>query len=58
LLADPKLKTEERAEALYQRGSLRRLAGDDRRGAAADLEAMLALAPEHQRAGQAESNWT
>ena len=54
LLADPKLKTEERAEALYQRGSLRRLAGDDRRGAVADLEAMLALAPEHQRAGQAE----
>jgi GNAT superfamily N-acetyltransferase len=54
LLADPKLKTEERAEALYQRGSLRRLAGDDRRGAVTDLEAMLALAPEYQRAGQAE----
>ena len=54
LLADPKLKTEERAEALYQRGSLRRLAGDNRRGAVADFEAMLALAPEHPRAGQAE----
>ncbi|MEZ6002031.1 hypothetical protein [Hyphomonas sp.] len=54
LLADPKLKTEERAEALYQRASLRRLAGDDRRGAVADFEAMLALAPDHPRAGQAE----
>lgn len=54
LLGDPRLKTVERAEALYRRGSLRRLAGDDRRGAVADLEAMLALAPEHQRAGQAQ----
>ncbi len=54
LLDDPKLKPPERAELLYQRGSLRRLAGDDRRGAVADLEAMLALAPDHQRAGQAE----
>ncbi len=54
LLDDPKLKPAERAEALYRRGSLRRLAGDDRRGAVADLEAMLALAPEHQRAGQAQ----
>lgn len=54
LLGDPKLKPPERAELLYQRGSLRRLAGDDRRGAVADLEAMLALAPDHQRAGQAE----
>lgn len=54
LLADPKLKPAERAEVLYQRGSLRRLAGDDRRGAIADLEAMLALAPEHTRAGQAK----
>lgn len=54
LLVDPKLKSEERAEVLYRRGSLRRLAGDDRRGAVADLEAMLALAPEHERAGQAQ----
>ncbi len=54
LLDDPKLKSNERAEVLYRRGSLRRLAGDDRRGAVADLEAMLALAPEHERAGQAE----
>jgi len=54
LLDEPGLKTNERAEVLYRRGSLRRLAGDDRRGAVADLEAMLALAPEHERAGQAE----
>jgi hypothetical protein len=54
LLADPKLKPAERAEALYQRGSLRRLAGDNRRGAVADFEAMLALAPDHPRAGQAQ----
>lgn len=54
LLADPKLKPAERAEALYQRGSLRRLAGDDRRGAVADLEQMLALVPDHPRAEQAK----
>ncbi|HAE27079.1 MAG TPA: hypothetical protein DCG58_07960 [Hyphomonas adhaerens] len=54
LLADPSLKQDERAEALYRRGSLRRLAADNRRGAVADLEAMLALAPDHPRAGQAE----
>ena len=53
LLADPKLATADRAEALYRRGSLRRLAGDDRRGAVADLEQMLALAPDHPRAEQA-----
>ncbi|MCA8892632.1 hypothetical protein [Hyphomonas jannaschiana] len=54
LLADPQLKPEQRAEVLYQRASLRRLAGDNRRGAVADFEAMLALAPDHPRAGQAE----
>ena len=54
LLDDARLKPAERAEVLYRRGSLRRLAGDNRRGAVADLEAMLALAPEHERAGQAE----
>ena len=53
LLGDPQLKPEQRAEALYQRASLRRLAGDNRRGAVADFEAMLALAPDHPRAGQA-----
>lgn len=53
LLADPKLAPADRAEALYQRGSLRRLAGDNRRGAVADLKAMLVLAPDHPRAEQA-----
>ncbi len=53
LLADPSLTRDQRAEALYRRGSLRRLAADNRRGAVADLEAMLALAPDHPRAGQA-----
>ena len=54
LLADPKLAAADRAETLFRRGSLRRLAGDDRRGAVADLEAMLALAPAHPRAEQAQ----
>ena len=53
LLADPKLAGADRAEALYQRGNLRRLAGDNRRGAVADLEQVLALAPDHPRAEQA-----
>lgn len=53
LLADPKLAAADRAEALFQRGSLRRLAGDDRRGAVADLEALLTQAPAHPRAEQA-----
>ncbi|MEZ5998188.1 MAG: hypothetical protein R3B98_05800 [Hyphomonas sp.] len=54
LLADQGLAPAERAEALYERGSLRRLDGDNRRGAVADFEEMLALAPDHPKAEQAE----
>lgn len=53
LLDGPKLATAQRAETLYRRGVLRRLSGDDRRGAVADLQTMLALAPDHPRAEQA-----
>ena len=53
LLTDQKLAPADRAEALYRRGSLRRLAGDNRRGSVSDLEAMLALAPDHLRADAA-----
>jgi hypothetical protein len=54
LLADPALAPAERAEAYYQRGSLRRLAGDNRRGAVADLQQVLTIAPAHPRAAQAQ----
>ncbi|MEZ5947335.1 MAG: hypothetical protein R3C13_00250 [Hyphomonas sp.] len=53
LVADTSLATADRAEALYERGSLRRLDGDNRRGAVADFEDMLALAPDHPKAEQA-----
>lgn len=52
ILADTKLSPAERAEALYQRGDLRRQAGDNRRGAVEDMERALALAPDDPRATQ------
>jgi len=55
LLADERLAPSERAEALYWRGSLRRLDGDNRRGAVADFEEMLALSPDHPMAEQART---
>ena len=53
LLARSSLTDAQRAEALYHRGSLRRQGADDRRGAVEDLEAMLALAPDHPLAANA-----
>ena len=47
LLSSPSLSDDQRARVLYARGSLRRQAGDDRRGAVKDFEAMLELAPDH-----------
>lgn len=55
LLARTGLAPEQRAEALYHRASIRRQAGDDRRGAIADFEEMLALAPEHPLASRART---
>ena len=47
LLSSASLSDDQRARALYARGSLRRQAGDDRRGAVKDFEDMLKLAPDH-----------
>tara|TARA_R110002033_G_scaffold117046_1_gene161227 strand:- start:101 stop:709 length:609 start_codon:yes stop_codon:yes gene_type:complete len=47
LLENASLSDDERARALYARGSLRRQAGDDRRGAVKDFEGMLKLEPAH-----------
>ena len=47
LLSNASLSDDQRARVLYARGSLRRQAGDDRRGAVEDFEAMLKLAPDH-----------
>ena len=47
LLARASLTKEQRVQALYHRGSLRRQAANDRLGAIEDFEALLALAPEH-----------
>ena len=47
LLSSASLSDDQRALALYARGSLRRQAGDDRRGAVRDFEDMLKLAPDH-----------
>ncbi|KCZ89507.1 hypothetical protein [Hyphomonas johnsonii] len=47
LLERQTLTDDQRARALYARGSLRRQDGDDRRGAVEDFKAMLALAPAH-----------
>tara|TARA_R110000787_G_scaffold8359_4_gene27917 strand:+ start:19966 stop:20574 length:609 start_codon:yes stop_codon:yes gene_type:complete len=53
LLENTNLSEDQRARALYARGSLRRQAGDDRRGAVEDFDAMLKLAPEHALAPNA-----
>jgi hypothetical protein len=53
LLENASLSDDERARALYARGSLRRQAGDDRRGAVEDFDEMLTLAPEHALAPNA-----
>jgi tetratricopeptide (TPR) repeat protein len=53
LLSSATLSDDQRARALYARGSLRRQAGDDRRGAVEDFEAMMKLAPEHPLAPNA-----
>ncbi|WP_045695901.1 hypothetical protein [Hyphomonas sp. BRH_c22] len=53
LLENTSLSDDERVRALYARGSLRRQAGDDRKGAVEDFGAMLKLAPEHPLASNA-----
>jgi hypothetical protein len=53
LLSNASLSDDQRARVLYARGSLRRQAGDDRRGAVKDFEAMLKLAPDHSLAPNA-----
>lgn len=53
LLSNVSLSDDQRARVLYARGSLRRQAGDDRRGAVKDFEAMLKLAPDHSLAPNA-----
>lgn len=53
LLSNASLSDDQRARALYARGSLRRQTGDDRRGAVRDFESMLALAPAHPLAPNA-----
>ncbi|MGH1422363.1 MAG: hypothetical protein ACRBEQ_11135 [Hyphomonas sp.] len=55
ILDDPGLSDDQTARALYRRGSLRRQAGNDRLGAVADFEAMLALAPTHSLASNART---
>ena len=55
LLARSSLTTEQRAQALYHRGSLRRQDADDREGAVEDFEALLALAPDHSLAPNAQT---
>tara|TARA_R110002110_G_scaffold351947_1_gene561935 strand:- start:9 stop:605 length:597 start_codon:yes stop_codon:yes gene_type:complete len=54
LLSSASLSDDQRARVLYARGSLRRQAGDDRRGAVKDFEAMLNLAPNHPLASNAK----
>lgn len=54
LLSRGDLTVDERAEALYQRAHLRRFSTDKLTGAQEDLNAMLSLAPEHARAGEAK----
>ena len=53
ILSRDGLSEEQRVRALFARASLRRQAGDNRRGAVADFEEMLALAPEHELAKNA-----
>lgn len=53
LLENASLSDDERVRAVYARGSLRRQAGDDRRGALEDFGAVLKLAPDHRLASNA-----
>ncbi len=53
LLSRTDLSPADRAEALYERASLRRLDGNDRPGAVADYEALLVLAPAEDLAARA-----
>ncbi len=55
ILNGPGLSEVQKARTLYRRGSLRRQAGNDRRGAVTDFEAMLALAPTHSLASNART---
>lgn len=55
LLARTDLSDDQRARALYRRGSLRRMEGNDRPGAVEDFEAMLEIAPSHALAGNART---
>ena len=55
LLDRDTLTTEQKVQALYHRGSLRRQSADNRRGAVEDFEAMLALAPDHALAANART---
>lgn len=55
ILEWPDLSSEQKARALYHRGSLRRQTGNNRLGAVTDFEAMLALTPTHNLAGHART---
>jgi hypothetical protein len=55
LLARDSLTTEQRVQALYHRGSLRRQAANDRLGAVEDFEALLKAAPSHALAANART---
>lgn len=55
LLSREDLTEDQRARALYRRGSLRRMEGNDRPGAVEDFEAMLDMGPSHALAGNART---
>jgi len=55
LLARNSLTAEQRVQALYHRGSLRRQAADNRLGAIEDFEALLKIAPDHALAANART---
>ncbi|MAN67117.1 MAG: hypothetical protein CME91_10770 [Hyphomonadaceae bacterium] len=55
LLARNSLTTEQKVQALYHRGSLRRQAANDRRGAIEDFEKLLKMAPDHALAANAKT---
>ena len=55
LLERKTLTTEQRVQALYHRGSLRRQKADNRRGAVEDFEKLLKIAPDHKLASRTET---
>lgn len=55
LLARKSLTSEQRIQALYHRGSLRRQSANNRRGAIKDFEALLKAAPDHALAANART---